>query len=147
LRQRSIVETAADELQRRWKKIHKRGKHLRKLSPRRRHKLRIQTKKVRYAAEFFVEVFPGKRADKRREAFVTRLEKLQDALGDLNDISVHGDLSAGLAQDDASTPRLHRRKAFTAGRLSGFEEARMASVLRDADRAYRAFARAKPFWN
>jgi triphosphatase len=146
LRRRSIVETAADELQRRWKNIHKRGKHLRKLSPRRRHKLRIQTKKVRYAAEFFVEVFPGKRAHKRREAFVTRLEKLQDALGDLNDISVHGGLSAGLAQDGDGTRKMHRRKAFAAGRLSGFEEARMASVLRDANRACRAFARSKPFW-
>jgi triphosphatase len=147
LRQRSVVETATDELRRRCKKILQRGKHLRKLSPLRRHKLRIQTKKVRYAAEFFIAVFPGKRADKQREAFITRLEKLQDALGDLNDISVHGDLSAGLAQDGEGTRRQHRRKAFAAGRLSGFEEARMASVLRDADRAYRAFARAKPFWN
>jgi hypothetical protein len=65
----------------------------------------------------------------------------------LNDISVHGDLSAGLAQDDEGSRRQHRRRAFAAGRLSGFEEARMASVLRGADRAYRAFAKAKPFWN
>jgi CHAD domain-containing protein len=42
--------------------------------------LRIQTKKVRYAAEFFAAVFPGKKSDERRDAFVTRLEKMQDAL-------------------------------------------------------------------
>jgi CHAD domain-containing protein len=144
-RQRSIVETAADELHRRWKKIRKSGKHLRKLSPRRRHMLRIQTKKVRYAAEFFAAVFPGKKADKRREAFVTRLEKLQDALGDLNDITVHGDLSAGLVRGGKNNRGI-RGKAFAAGRLSGFEEARMASVLRDAERAYRVFAGTKPFW-
>ena len=38
------------------------------------------------------------------------------------------------------------KKAFAAGRLSGREEARVASVLKDAERAYRAFAEAKPFW-
>ena len=38
------------------------------------------------------------------------------------------------------------KKAFVAGRLSGREEARTASVLRDAERAYGVFAKAKPFW-
>ena len=51
----------------------------------------------------------------------------------------------GLVRDGKSNRGL-RGKAFAAGRLSGFEEARMASVLRDAERAYRVFARAKPFW-
>jgi CHAD domain-containing protein len=83
LRQRSIVQTAADELQHRYKKVRKHGKNLRKLSPRRRHKLRLQTKKVRNAAEFFAAAFPGKKANKRRKTFIASLEKLQDALGDL----------------------------------------------------------------
>ncbi|HET7679910.1 MAG TPA: CHAD domain-containing protein [Xanthobacteraceae bacterium] len=148
-RERPIVGTAADELQRRCKKIRKHGRHLRKLSPSRRHKLRIQAKKVRYAAEFFAAAFPGKRADKRRQTFVTALEKLQDTLGELNDISVHEDLTAGLVQDangNGSKHRVRPRKAFAAGRLAGYEEARTASVLRDAERAYRVFARVKPFW-
>ena len=104
---------------------------------------------MRYAAEFFAGAFPGRKAGQRREDCVAALEKLQDALGDLNDISVHEDLSAGLAQQDAdgTTRRLRRRKAFAAGRLSGFEEARVSSVLREAERAYRVFARAKPFWS
>jgi inorganic triphosphatase YgiF len=149
LRQRLIAETATDELKRRYKKIRKHGKRLRRLSPEQRHKLRIRTKKVRYAAEFFAGAFPGRKAGQRREDFVAALEKLQDALGDLNDISVHEDLSAGLAQQDAdgTSRRLRRRKAFAAGRLSGFEEARVSSVLREAERAYRVFARAKPFWS
>ena len=32
-------------------------------------------------------------------------------------------------------------------RLSGREEARVASVLKDAERAYGAFAEVKPFWS
>ena len=149
LRERAIAETATDELQRRCKKIRKHGKHVRKLSPRRRHKLRIQTKKVRYAAEFFATVFPGKKADRRRKTFTTALEELQDTLGELNDISVHGDLSAGLVQGgngNGSKHLVRPKKAFAAGQLAGYEEARMASVLRDAERAARGFAQAKPFW-
>ena len=50
-----------------------------------------------------------------------------------------------------TTPAANQRegrakKAFAAGRLSGREEARVASVLKDAERAYLAFAEAKPFW-
>src|SRR5262249_42506000 len=51
--------SAADQLTRRFKKIRKKGKMLTRLDARRRHKLRIQAKKVRYASEFFAAVFPG----------------------------------------------------------------------------------------
>ena len=149
MRKRPIVETAIDELQRRRMKIRKHAKHVRKLSPRRRHKLRIQAKKVRYAAEFFATLFSRKKEEKRRNAFIAALERLQDALGELNDITVHEDLTVGLAQvlsvnghANAGRPR----KAFAAGQLAGYEQARMATVLRDAEGAARAFARAKPFW-
>jgi hypothetical protein len=78
------------------------------------------------------------------------LEKLQDALGDLNDIAVHAGLTERIvdARDARGKQREGRaKKAFAAGRLSGHEEARIASVLKDAHRAYRAFSRAKPFWS
>ena len=150
MRKRPIVETAIDELERRRKKIHKRAKHLRKLSPRRRHKLRIQAKKVRYAAEFFASLFSGKKEEKRRKAFIAALERLQDALGELNDITVHEDLTVGLARVRGVNGRVSAarpRKAFAAGQVSGYEQARMASVLRDAESSARAFTRAKPFWS
>jgi CHAD domain-containing protein len=110
--------------------------------------LRIQTKKVRYAAEFFATVFPGKKLDRRRKTFTTALEKLQDTLGELNDISVHEGLTAGLVQDgsNGSKQPVRPKKAFAAGQLAGYEEARMASLLRDAERAARLLDQAKPFW-
>jgi triphosphatase len=89
LLERPIAAVAAEQLRRRWKAIVKKGKRLDELEPRRRHKLRIQAKKLRYAAEFFAGVFPGKKSTRRREEFVASLAKLQDALGDLNDIAVH----------------------------------------------------------
>jgi CHAD domain-containing protein len=149
LREQPIAPAAADELRRRWKKILKAGAQLDELDPPRRHKMRIQAKKLRYASEFFGGAFPGKKAMRRRKVFVVGLEKLQDALGDLNDIAVHERLSERIvdAQDASGKQREGRaKKAFAAGRLSGREEARIASVLKDAQLAYHAFAKAKPFW-
>jgi CHAD domain-containing protein len=150
MRQRPIVETASDELQRRRKKIHKHAKHMRKLSPQRRHNLRIQAKKVRYAAEFFASLFSEKKEERRRKAFIAALEQLQNTLGELNDITVHEDLTVGLAQARGVNGRgrtARPRKAFAAGQVSGYEQARMTSVLREAESAARAFTRAKPFWS
>jgi len=150
LREQPIVPAAGDELRRRWKKILKAGAQLDELDPQRRHKMRIQAKKLRYASEFFGGAFPGKKAMRRGKDFVAGLEKLQDALGDLNDIAVHEGLSERIvdAQDATGKQREGRAKrAFAAGRLSGREEARIASVLKDAQLAYHAFAKAKPFWS
>jgi hypothetical protein len=54
------------------------------------------------------------------------------------------------APDDATNaaPRLPRapHREQGAGRLSGREEARIASTLKNVERAYARFAKAKPFW-
>ena len=150
LREQPIVGTAADELRRRWKKLLKAGAQLRELDPQRRHKMRLQAKNLRYASEFFAGAFPGKKAARRRQRFVAGLQKLQDALGELNDIAVHAGLTERIvdAQDARDKQREGRaKKAFAAGRLSGYEEARIASVLKDAERAYGGFSKAKPFWS
>jgi CHAD domain-containing protein len=128
----------------------KAGAQLRELDPERRHKMRLQAKKLRYASEFFAGAFPGKKAARRRQHFVAGLEKLQDALGELNDIAVHAGLTERIVdtQDARDKQREGRAtKAFAAGRLSGHEEARIASVLKDTERAYRGFTKAKPFWS
>jgi CHAD domain-containing protein len=148
LREQPISVTAVAQLKKRWKKILKNGARLDELDPQRRHRLRIQAKKLRYASEFFAGVFPGKKAARRQQDFLAGLEKLQDALGELNDIAVHENLTERIADAPDGKRRAGRtRKAFAAGRLSGREEARIASVLKDAKRAYDAFAEAKPFWS
>jgi inorganic triphosphatase YgiF len=148
-REHPIAPAAAEELQRRWKKVLKRGKNLNSLDPRRRHKLRIQTKKLRYASEFFASVFPGRKLGRRRKRFLSRLEDLQDALGDLNDIAVHESLTEQLVSGgaDGGERRQRASEAFAAGRLSGREAARIAAVLADAQHAYAAFAHEKRFWS
>jgi len=150
IREQSISVAAAKELQRRWKKLRKRGKDLDELDAQRRHRLRIQGKKLRYAADFFAGAFPRKKSMARQETFVESLQRLQDALGDLNDIVVHERLSERFVDGDNATNKGRAgraRKAFAAGRLSGREEARIAPALTEAKRACKAFAKAKPFWS
>jgi CHAD domain-containing protein len=145
----TIVETAAEQLNRRWKKLVKRGKYLDALNTRQRHNLRIEAKKLRYASEFFADVFPGKKAARRRKRFIAALKELQVCVGDLNDIVVNKRLSASLV----SSPTAHERpidqawNAFAAGRLCGREEARFSSIMKAATRAQKAFAGATRFWN
>ena len=150
IRERPAAIGAAAELRRRVQKIRKQGKHLAGLDARRRHKLRVKAKKLRYGCEFFAGAFPGKKRSRRRTRFAAKLKRLQGALGDLNDIVVHQELAEQAATAPAAAAGRHRRrrtkKAFAAGRLAGREEARFTSAMSDAERAYAAFARAKPFW-
>jgi CHAD domain-containing protein len=110
-----IIKFATGELERRWKKILKRGRKLRELDPRRRHKLRIQVKKTRYAAEFFTGVFPSRKAKRRRKTFLGLIEPLQDCLGDLNDIVVDRQLAAKLRCRPKAKEETARRPDSPAG--------------------------------
>jgi len=148
LREQSIADAAAKELRRRWKKVLERGKRLEELNAQGRHRLRIQGKKLRYAAEFFASAFPSKKSITRQKKFLLGLERLQDALGDLNDIAVNERLSEQLVDgDNLAHNRRFGKKAFAAGRLSGREEARLAPVLQEAKQAYKAFAKKRQFWS
>ncbi len=143
-----IAVVAAEQLTRRSKKIRKRGTVLSELDQQASHKLRIQTKKLRYGAEFFETVFPGRRSSRRHKAFLLALEQLQDGLGDLNDIAMHENLTAEMAIDAAPSTRGRdlSERAFAAGVLTGHEDARRNSVLAAAKKAHEKFAIAKPFW-
>jgi triphosphatase len=144
LRKQLVNQTAFDQLESRWKKILKRGRRLESLDSRRLHKLRIAAKKLRYATDFFEGVFSGKKAARRRKRFVGSLKSLQEALGDLNDIRVHTDVSRDIARGSKASAS---SRAFVAGRVSGREEARRAAVLKSAQDAFDRFKREEPYWN
>jgi CHAD domain-containing protein len=149
LRERPVVDAVSDELRRRSKKIRKQGKQLAKLDARHRHRLRIRTKKLRYAAEFFSGVFPSKKSARRCDKFISKLKAMQDALGDLNDIRVHQGLARETLQSRAGRPKRDQcraAKAFAAGRLSEREGARFASTMKRAERAHASLAKAASFW-
>src|SRR5262249_55135661 len=138
---------AADELARRRKKIRKQGKHLSTLSTKKRHKLRIRAKKLRYASEFFEDVFPGKKNKRHRKSAVEALKNLQSALGELNDVAARERLMSEVAkQKPVSGVRHPRNLSFAAGIVYGTQETRVCELLAEAKKAHAKFEEIKAFW-
>ena len=147
-REQPITVLASEELARRRSKIRKKGKTLKQLSTAERHRLRIRGKKLRYGVEFFADVFPGKKSTKRREAVLSSLKDLQDALGALNDIATREKLAShvALAKRPRSKGQRARERVFAAGVIFGEQEAHVEHMLDLADSAYAKFLRIKAFW-
>lgn len=131
-RNEPIEERAARELSKRWKRVIKRTRALDELGPEARHEVRIEIKKLRYGAEFFASLFPGRKAKKRRKQALAALEEFQEVLGALNDIAVGGLL---LAPAPAPDPE---RAEETAPEVD--------ELLERAGRMHRDLAATKPFW-
>jgi CHAD domain-containing protein len=136
-----IENSAADILDSRWRKVRKRGKRLAKLAPTARHRVRIQAKKLRYAAEFFAPLYQGKSKRRQHAKFLEALEAIQDGLGALNDIATGRELAAGLARQGAAA-----ESAFIGGLITGAAALQEPALLRQAAAAQRQLAGAKPFW-
>jgi triphosphatase len=145
-RAQPVAIFAAAELTRRRRKVKKKGERLKKLDPDERHGLRIQVKRLRYASEFFMTLFPGKKRKKR--VMLANLKDLQEALGDVNDIAVRAGLKAEVVTGKAkrSNNARDQHRAFAAGLIIGHQKARVETLMKMAQRSFREFAEAKPFW-
>ena len=100
------------------------------------HAIRLRAKRMRYVAEVFAPIYPGK-ATRR---FMRRLARLQDRLGRLNDSSVAdgllGELGAGAGG-----------RAHAAGLVRGFLAAHSGGARGRIARAWQRFHRLEPFWS
>jgi CHAD domain-containing protein len=100
-----------------------------------RHRFRVRIKRLRYACEFFVALYPRRRA----KTFTRRLERLQDTLGELNDIAVTrrllGDTAVLPARARRAIARMHQRDALRERRL-----------LIELDAQSKKLKAADPFW-
>ncbi|WP_438618885.1 CHAD domain-containing protein [Oryzifoliimicrobium ureilyticus] len=52
-----------------------------------RHQARKDSKKLRYAAEFFCSLYSDEKGQRRHRRFVKAMEELQDQLSELNDLA------------------------------------------------------------
>jgi predicted DNA-binding helix-hairpin-helix protein len=80
------------------------------------------------------------------------LKKLQDALGDVNDVAVQAGLrgeiisNIGGAKGRRTAAARNQHRAFAAGLIIGHQKARLESLLNSAEDAYADFKDAKVFW-
>lgn len=99
LRDQNIRSFAGDRLDRLRRRIKREGRGLAEIDDRHRHELRKDAKKLRYAAEFLVALYPGRKARARIDRLLDRIETLQDRLGRLNDIATAPELFTRLGID------------------------------------------------
>jgi CHAD domain-containing protein len=80
-----IANFARAQLKKRLTKLTRKGADLEKLSPPARHEIRIESKKLRYMAEFFAGLPGVARERKDFKALINLCEKLQESLGAMRD--------------------------------------------------------------
>lgn len=131
----AVAPFAAEVLHRRLRKLLGAADGMEALALAALHGVRLRAKRLRYAAEVFAPVWPGK--PQRR--FIERLSRLQQRLGELNDAMVAGALMAAL--DGTS-----RRHAYAAGLVQGFTAACAGASRGGVIRSWEKFRRQEPFW-
>ncbi|MAF49236.1 MAG: CHAD domain-containing protein [Rhodospirillales bacterium] len=121
-------------------KLLKKGKGFGRMSDAERHQLRISVKKFRYAAEFFAPLYRQKKAD----AYIAKLKRLQDALGVANDIRIGRRLMDELTA--ACDPGLRSELGFAGGLVLGWHAREISSHENNSRQKWRKFSKSKPFW-
>ena len=129
-----LAEFAAELLDKRWRKLRGGAEGIDGHSFEALHELRLEAKRLRYAAELFAPLWGGKNA--RR--FLKRLSALQEALGTVNDAAVARGLLSTL---DGGAP------AWAAGAVEGFAAARVGPARESALSRWSDVAAAKAFWD
>jgi triphosphatase len=123
-----VRDLAERRLERQWAKVCRQGAELGTLDPEAEHRLRIDIKKLRYAAEFLAPLYPDRAAAARSRRFVSALKELQERLGVANDARMARELVARLS------PGLEGAIALP------------PAATGDAAKAYRRAASAAGYW-
>jgi len=126
---------ASRVLDKRRRKVLTDGRSLETVSDEFRHQVRIDAKKLRYAAEGFQGLFKRKAAGR----FIDKLKDLQDELGALNDLSTQEAMLTSLSMSSDA--------AFAAGELVGRKAAGKAAHLAKAAKSLERLHDVKIFWD
>lgn len=125
-------------LDRLWKRVKKRARHLERLSVEQRHALRRALKRLRYAADYFSQLFPA--AD--TASFIRELKRLQDLFGYLNDVALANRLAELVEGDEADTAAVER----AAGYVMGWHAAHADTAWAEVRERWEALKAAPKFW-
>lgn len=134
--QAGIVDYARRLLDKQERRVLSAGTNVDRNNAEEMHQLRIECKKLRYAAEFFRPLFDG------LDVFIGHMKGLQDLLGVMNDVAV----TRGLLDDLLGGSREHDVLVY-AGGLIGWRTCEFRHLLERFDDYWEEFVEAKhPWW-
>jgi triphosphatase len=143
LHDRPVVEFAAAMLHRRHRRLLKFGGKRADLPESELHRLRLMSKKQRYIADFFREIYPRKATGR----YIDALAEIQDVLGSLNDALVSRHLVEELERFLADAPSVGPASAArAAGVILGWQGGRIANDLNRVSAVWKDFTKHKTFW-
>ncbi|MGE0282851.1 MAG: CHAD domain-containing protein [Rhizobiaceae bacterium] len=129
---------AASAIEKRWRKVGKRGRQFKQLGIEQRHELRKELKKLRYTIEFFASLFEAK----GMKRMIGRLKRLQTIFGALNDAQ----MARGIIERQGFAHAAEASTQRAVGWVLGASDARAEIAWRDARKQFRKFKDAGPFW-
>ncbi len=133
------IPALADKiLTRLHRKALKRGTHFRQLNADAQHDLRIDLKKLHYAAELFSPLYATQAPAKR---YVSRLAALKGSLGRVRDIAGTRILLDAISQDDQPALQL------AIGAVAGWQARDRIAVAKTLRRRWRRFKATPAFWS
>jgi CHAD domain-containing protein len=136
---RELPKVARRILSRQRKRALKRGRTAKSGDERDLHRLRIGLKKLRYSAEFFAPLYEKKKV----KAYLSKVRKLQEQLGEINDIAhVRATLSNLMRDSGQKKSEL----GFAAGMVAGWYRAHRPRLAKQALKRWNRFRDIKPFW-
>lgn len=130
-----IVAYARRQLDKQNGRVLAAGTHIDRENTTEMHQLRIECKKLRYAAEFFRPVFDG------LSDYIAHLKGIQDLLGTMNDVAVTKHLLDDLLADSND----HELLVY-AGGLIGWRICEYRHMLLRFDEYWEEFVQAKHDW-
>jgi len=133
----SIIDLAQWRIVKRYRRIIKDGKFLLE-HPQAElmHALRIECKKLRYLIEFFASLFPAKKI----RQLIDQLKRLQDNLGDFNDLSVQQEYLLNIAEELPINNKESKRALIATGSLVESLADRQRQVQEDFAETFTNFA-------
>jgi CHAD domain-containing protein len=100
------------------------------------HALRIECKKLRYLMEFFSSLF----SNKKLNVLIAQLKKLQNKLGDFNDLCVQQEYLLNISEELSATNKKNKKVLVSIGSLIGALNREMRVVKKSMFKTLTNFA-------
>jgi inorganic triphosphatase YgiF len=143
LSESSLVDRAGVLVEKRARKLKKLGRKHKQMEERDLHEVRILGKKLRYAVEFFRDLYPAKSVVRYQAALVA----LQDTLGSLNDAVVGQHLIEELDKVVTTDAAGEQARAQANDILLGWYAARIDNDLRHFSAAWKNYSKKRRYWS